>query len=359
MVNDQRFKVDKIKVSGDPRVSHLSTYVNGYSYGYLFSPAAPSVPKRGTIFLIHGFPDLSMGWRYQIPFLTGLGLDVVAPDTIGYGRSDAPLFKLQDYTFKRAADDVAGLCKQMGLSKIILGGHDWGGSIVYRVAQYYPNLIQAVFSICTPYYPPSDKYEPLDMLVAKRLPNFAYQQHFVSGAIEQAVQSPAEIRGFLNALFGARTADTKETAFDANVGLDLPKLPRMGQSKLLTDDEMDYYVAEYSRHGVYGPLNWYRNREANYMNEWHDFFHDGKTTGAAAASAHTLKMEVLFVLAKKDQALQAFMAAKMEQRIPKLTRGEVDAGHWALWERPADCNRLIGEWLEKKVFPFMGRDSKL
>ncbi|OCT53632.1 epoxide hydrolase [Cladophialophora carrionii] len=361
MANDQRFIVDKIKVHGDPRISHLTAYLNGYTYGLLFSPASPSVPKRGTIFLIHGFPDISMGWRYQIPFLTKLGLDVVAPDSIGYGRTDAPPFKLQDYTYRRAADDIAELARQLGLSQIILGGHDWGGSIVYRVAQYYPSLIFAVFSICTPYFPPNEKYEPLDILIQKRLPNFGYQAHFASGEIEEAVKSKAEIRNFLNNLFGARTADTREVAFDATVGIDLAKQARIGKTKLLTDEEMDYYVTEYARHGVNGPLNWYRNREVNYMNEWRDFFANGKKTGPQAQKDLTLPMEVLFVLAKKDQALQAFMAQKMEERIPKLTRREVDAGHWALWERPEDCNKIIGEWLESKVFPFFGnkREGKL
>jgi soluble epoxide hydrolase/lipid-phosphate phosphatase len=36
---------------------------------------------------IHGFPDLAMGWRYQIPFLIEEGFRVVAPDTLGYGRT--------------------------------------------------------------------------------------------------------------------------------------------------------------------------------------------------------------------------------------------------------------------------------
>jgi hypothetical protein len=36
---------------------------------------------------IHGFPDISMGWRYQIPMLLGLELRVVAPDCMGYGRT--------------------------------------------------------------------------------------------------------------------------------------------------------------------------------------------------------------------------------------------------------------------------------
>ena len=173
------------------------------------------------------------------------------------------------------------------------------------------------------------------------------------------MQSKAEIRNFLNNLYGARTTVTKEVAFDANKGLDLAKQARMGATKLLSPEELDYYVDEYARHGVNGPLNWYRNREANYMNEWRDFFANGTKTDAASKDAMKLKMEVLFVLATKDQALQAFMAAKMGERIPKLTRKEVEAGHWALWERPADCNRIIGEWLEEKVFPFLGRESKL
>ena len=341
--------VDKIRVYDDPRVAFLSANINGYTYGYLFSPASAKVPKRGTIFLIHGFPDISMGWRYQIPFLTSLGLDVVAPDSIGYGRTDTPQYTLQDYTYKRAADDIAELCRQMGLSKIILGGHDWGGSIVYRVTQYYPDLIAAVFSICTPYFPPNDKYEPLGILVQKRLPNFAYQQHFASGEIEAAVQSKAEIRQFLNNMFGARTPE-HEVAFDANAGIDLARQARVGKTKLLTDEEMDYYVNEYARHGVNGPLNWYRNREENYMNEWRDFFDNGRKPLTQAHKELTFKQEVLFVLAKKDLALQAFMAARMNERIPKLTRREVDAGHWALWEQPEHCNRIIGDWLKEKVF---------
>ncbi|KIX06071.1 uncharacterized protein Z518_04045 [Rhinocladiella mackenziei CBS 650.93] len=350
--------VDKIKVNNDPRISFHSAKLNGYTYGYLFSPASPKVPKRGTIFLIHGFPDLSMGWRFQIPFLTDLGLDVVAPDCMGYGRTDFPRYTLQDYTYKRASDDIAELCRQKGLSRIILGGHDWGGAIVYRVAQYYPRLITAVFSICTPYFLPSPKYEPLGVQAEKRLPNFTYQMQFASGEIEKNVQSKAEIRRWLNNLFGGRTPEG-EVAFNANVGIDLAKQARVGKNRLLTDEEMDFYVDEFARNGINGPLNWYRVREDNYMNEWRDFFDSGRKSAAQAARDLTLQQEVLFVLATKDQALPAFMAEKMAEKIPKLTRREVSANHWALWERPEDCNRIIGQWLHEKVFPFMRGESKL
>jgi hypothetical protein len=41
---------------------------------------------------------------------------------------DAPPFTLKDYSYRRAADDIAELARQLGLSSIILGGHDWRGS---------------------------------------------------------------------------------------------------------------------------------------------------------------------------------------------------------------------------------------
>jgi hypothetical protein len=70
--------------------------------------AEPEVPPRGTIFLVspcggivvgsnvehtaqvHGYPDLSAGWKNQIPMLLELRLRVVAIDCIGYGRTVSP-----------------------------------------------------------------------------------------------------------------------------------------------------------------------------------------------------------------------------------------------------------------------------
>lgn len=57
--------------------------------------------------------------------LLDLGLRVVAPDCMGYGRTDAPPYLIADYSFKRASEDFKELARQLGCSKIILGGHDW------------------------------------------------------------------------------------------------------------------------------------------------------------------------------------------------------------------------------------------
>ncbi|EXJ69316.1 uncharacterized protein A1O5_07352 [Cladophialophora psammophila CBS 110553] len=349
---------DKIRPYNDARISYRSAHLNGVTYGYIYSPRSTLGPNRGTIFLIHGFPDISLGWRYQIPFLTSLGLDVIALDCIGYGRTDSPRFNLSYYTYKRIATDIRTLCAQLSLSQIILGGHDWGGAIVYRVAQYYPALVTAVFSICTPFFLPSAKYEPLAQLMDKRLPNFAYQLHYVSGEIEEAVHSMMEIRQFLDNIYGGRTSDGRD-GFDAEKGIDLGVQREIGKNQLLNEEEMKYYVAEFARHGLNGPLNWYRSREENYVNEWRDFFLDGNASEVEVKKRVTIRCEVLFVLATNDNTLKSFMAERMAERIPKLTRREVATGHWALWQKPDDVNRLIGDWLKEKVFPQSERESKL
>ncbi len=38
---------------------------------------------------------------------------------------DAPLYTLRDYSFKRVSDDMAELARQLGVDRIIIGGHDW------------------------------------------------------------------------------------------------------------------------------------------------------------------------------------------------------------------------------------------
>ena len=80
-----------------------------------------------------------MGWRYQIPMLVNMGLRVVAPDCLGYGRTvqpppqhPKPSSQDQDapddftpYSHKSCAADIKALATHLGERTIILGGHDW------------------------------------------------------------------------------------------------------------------------------------------------------------------------------------------------------------------------------------------
>ncbi|KAL3473981.1 Alpha/Beta hydrolase protein [Aspergillus californicus] len=339
--------VDKIKVSGDPRIEQRSAFVNGKTYGYLYSQPR-SGEHKGTVVLLHGFPDLSMAWRYQIPLFTNKGFRVIAPDCVGYGRTDAPA-DLAAYTLKSCADDIKELATQLGASKIILGGHDWGAYLAYRVALWHPTLVQYLFTVCVPYSPPRKTYMSTEEMVKKVTPHFAYQLHFMSGDIEKVVHTKDDHKQFLAALYGGRT-EKKEWAFDVHKGVDLERMWGVKPSWLLGNDELEYYAWEFTRHGLRGPLNWYRTSKLNHEDE-------------LALSTNTINVPALFIQAIKDAALPPHLGKRNGRYLPQLTTKQVDASHWALWERPKEVNTILEAWLDEVIIGDAGgviaREKKL
>lgn len=140
---------------------------------------------------------------------------------MGYGKT-SPSPNLRDYGFKAHADAIAGLCKQLSIPRIIIGGHDWGGMAVYRVAQWYPDLVTHVFSVCTAFAPCMDEFISTEDLVRGPVPQFGYQLQFGSedGKIEKVVRDEGSVRKFLLGMYGGRPAGGK-WFMNAREGVDL------------------------------------------------------------------------------------------------------------------------------------------
>ncbi|KAK0630784.1 Alpha/Beta hydrolase protein [Bombardia bombarda] len=310
--------VDKLTPS-DPRVEH-----------HTFTP------PTATVLLVHGFPDLSFAWRYQIPALLSLNLRVIAPDMLGYGRTSAPQ-PLADYSLKSAAADLAALAAHVvgPNAQVILGGHDWGGAVVWRLCLWHPQLVRAVFSVCTPYWPASPAWVDPATTVAKLLPHFGYQLQFAGPEVEQGVVGPARIRQFLNTLFGARGPTKEEAPFSIYKGVNWEHLDKVGESPLLSEEEMAFYVDEFSRNGMRGPLNWYRTARVNFDEE-RELFETGRSR---------IEVPALMITASRDAALKPEMSEGMDKFFGELARGQVDASHWALWEAAVEVNELIRKFV--------------
>jgi soluble epoxide hydrolase/lipid-phosphate phosphatase len=107
-----------------------------------------------------------------------------------------------------------------------------GGFVVWRAAQWYPELVSHVFSVCTPYTAPHKEYFSTEDLVKGQLPQFAYQLHLASGEVEKSVKDEQSIRQFLRALYGAR-GPNGELGFDPEKGVLAENLPIVGESKIL------------------------------------------------------------------------------------------------------------------------------
>lgn len=274
-----------------------------------------------------------------------MGLRCIAPDCTGYGRSSS-LDDLTSYTGKSLASDLHALAtSHLGLTSIHLGGHDWGAWVAQRFYLWYPELIKSLFTICVPYSPPTAKYIPLE-LITKKFPSLTYQLEFAKeNHLEAKLTSEAEIRSFLTAVYGGR-GPNGEVGFIAEEGPQLHNFPILSPSALLSEREMEFYVREFTRNGLRGPLSYYRTRQLNHADEQALF----RTSSSNSSIPPNIEIPYLFVLATEDVALRPEMAAGMERVCSDLRIEKVQAGHWVLWERPSEANGILRSWFEGKGF---------
>ncbi|MFT5694381.1 MAG: haloalkane dehalogenase [Myxococcota bacterium] len=90
-------------------------------------------PRDGELVLcMHGQPSWSYLYRHMIEALTARGLRVIAPDLVGYGRSDKPS-RREDYSFQRQVDWLTAWLVGNDLHDVTFVGQDWGGLIGLRL----------------------------------------------------------------------------------------------------------------------------------------------------------------------------------------------------------------------------------
>ena len=102
-----------------------------------------------TVLLLHGEPSWCYLYRTMVPVLVGAGFRVVAPDLIGFGRSDKPAARA-DYTYARHVEWMrAALFDRLDLTGLTLVGQDWGGLIGLRLVAEHPQRFHRVVAANT------------------------------------------------------------------------------------------------------------------------------------------------------------------------------------------------------------------
>lgn len=106
-------------------------------------------PRDGeTILCLHGQPTWSYLYRKMIPLFVEAGYRVVAPDFVGFGRSDKPT-QTKDYTYARHVGWLSAFLESLDLQQITLVCQDWGGLIGLRVVAEHPELFARVVAANT------------------------------------------------------------------------------------------------------------------------------------------------------------------------------------------------------------------
>jgi haloalkane dehalogenase len=102
-----------------------------------------------TVLLLHGEPSWSFLYRRMIPVLVGAGLRVVAPDLIGFGRSDKPADPAA-YSYAGHVEWMRqALFDRLDLRDVTLVGQDWGGLIGLRLVAEHPDRFARVVAANT------------------------------------------------------------------------------------------------------------------------------------------------------------------------------------------------------------------
>jgi haloalkane dehalogenase len=119
-----------------------------------------------TVLLLHGEPSWSFLYRHMIPVLRDAGHRCVAPDLVGFGRSDKPTPRTE-YTYQRHVDWLReALFDRLDLTGLTLVCQDWGGLLGLRLLAEHPDRFRRVVAANT-FLPTGDR-DPGDAFRAWR-----------------------------------------------------------------------------------------------------------------------------------------------------------------------------------------------
>jgi haloalkane dehalogenase len=115
--------------------------------GLAYREAGP--PDGEPVLLVHGYPESSHMWRHLMPALARDGFRAVAPDLAGFGDSppDPPA------TWERHVERLERFRSELGLERVVLVVHDWGGLIGLRWACDVPGAARALVISSTGFFP--------------------------------------------------------------------------------------------------------------------------------------------------------------------------------------------------------------
>jgi len=296
---------------------------------------AEAGPRSGfPVVFCHGWPELWYSWRHQIQALADAGFRVVAPDMRGFGRTSAPDDPAQ-YTMKTLCADMAGLLDALAIEKAVFVGHDWGGAVIWQMGLRYPDRVERLVGLNTPYAPPSgarttEVLRDFHGLTDKTF----YMRYFLQPGVAEA-EFEADVATTFKKLFVPYTRAEDFTTFKTVGGDGSGAIKRIIRTDtFLTDEELAEYVREYSRSGFRGGLNWYRAADMN-------------ADEADAPKGPQLHIKSMMVTAGKDTILKPEMAAAMPALIPGIRMEHIEnCGHWTQQECPAEVNALLIDFLK-------------
>ncbi|KPM43444.1 hypothetical protein AK830_g3115 [Neonectria ditissima] len=312
-----------------PRQTFAAKNGNGYSYVHI-----PAV-RNPTLLFLHGFPSTLSDWKHQIHHFSSLGYGILAPDLLGYGGSSKPT-DVESYRLKSMSDEVVELLDSLDMSQVVGIGHDFGATLLSRLAAYHPSRWTALVFLAVG---PPKLGTPFDVNMINQMTKQAfgfemlgYIPWLASDAAQAALEQHAEAA--MNIMFCRDRKAWDEWfhplgKFKQFVIEDrrLPVGPWYSQD--LRERHLEVFGVE---DGYKGVTRWYRMWMENLFAPDEVGFDDFRISQPA-----------LFVVPEDpDFTTQQQILASWAPNLKTVT---TDSGHWVHIERPAETNAAIEEFL--------------
>ena len=262
--------------------------------------------------LLHGFPECSYSWRYQIPLLVRLGYRVWAPNLRGYGKSDRPE-GVRQYRIDKLEQDVADLIDASGARSVLLIGHDWGAAIAWNFAMYGSR--------------------PLDRLVIMNVPHPARMQRGLR-TLRQLKKSWYmfffQVRGLPEMMLARDDFSAIGRSF-RGMAIDKSRFP---------DEVLAVYRKNAAEPGALtAMINYYRALP-------------GSFGLARRRGMPRIDLPTLLVWGEEDSALGKELTFGTEDHVADLTvRYLPNVSHWVQQEAPETVNAMLEAWLTGETVP--------
>lgn len=285
------------------------------------------------VLLAHGWPELAFSWRYQVPALVEYGYHVIAPDQRGYGDSDKPA-DVAAYDCHQLTADLCGLLDALGIDKAIHVGHDWGAIVLWHQALLHPERVAGIANLSVPFRP----REPADPVAfwEKHLGPDFYIVHFNRQPGVAAAAFDRDPERFLRNMYRSKQWLESSTAVGEPAGNSIVQYAERDFDRgelIMSEEELQVFVRAFSQGGFTSPCNWYRNFTRNW-----------ETT--AGVPQH-VSQPALMIYGLHDMVPQV----DMSDYVPDLEIHELDCGHWIQQEQPEATNRILLDWLERRMKP--------
>lgn len=292
---------------------------------------------RPPVLFVHGWPEIAYSWKNQLCAVAAAGFRAIAVDLKGFGRSDAPREK-EKYDIAAMTNDLRRLLDALDIDRAVFCGHDWGGAIVWPMAQLHEQRVAGVIGVCTPHVAPPP-VPPLQ-IIEKRFGDRHYFIQFQTPGFPEALFEQ-DVEKFFQLMFRRPPKRAEWEKLVPRI-YDLPGRFRDGPAPdpdevILSEDDLAVFIAAYRQSGFHGGVNLYRNIDRNYE--------------IMKSVDPVIAKPALWVGAQDDLFLPPEAADGMENLVSTLDKEIIaDCGHWVMWERPEALNRILINWLLRQNF---------